>query len=250
MIKRKAMTVYPFLPKKRLQYPKEGFSGNVRVKHKATTDVFLMFIIGVIAALLVFVMINRVVVKTLHGECIKDMQKETDKVQASIARIGNPGQTLTMPVKLGSCVEALMFTNQERFSEAFKKANIKSEQVFKCPAGYKSMIAAVPVIGETGGSFLSGIWKFFKEGDITEIKNWILNAAGFSLKAYCKALSKPEHVFENDYILEGSKTTDKKYCLKVLRDNDSKFTIGPVPPQEIKSDSECETDIQNIGILT
>ena len=212
-----------------------------RMRKGDAVEAVAFLIMGILAALIVFVAIQRGVTNTLHTKCVADMEKTVDNIQSFTERINAENEPISIPVTLGTCVDAIIFTNHADLTQSLSKAGVNLDNVFACPKYYKSAIIGAPDMDGIKGGFWSGIKDALTKKDYKKLTNAGAGIVGLDLKVYCKSLNKPEYTFKDAVELLGSKTDEKKYCLTVTMLKDGVFSIDK---SEFKNDQECKNDIQ------
>lgn len=207
-------------------------------KGSLSEPMYLTFavIIFLMAALIVY----RLFVKEFHGQCVYDLQIAVGDISATVYNAAkHTGDKVTIPVTLGNCAIALVLSNQDTFLQELEKEGTDTEAVFTCPKDYKSRIIGIPFVQKTDTSSVLGKAEAVYQGgsaigdavfnkDNTKLKQWAADAAGFGIKAHCKSLiGSKENIFKNTVILKGgiSEDTQKRYCLEIVRDGPTTFTI-------------------------
>jgi len=209
-------------------------------KSKGITSVIIILMMGIVAGLLIYYGTTKFTTQKIDGKCIADSMDTLDRIQKVISKI-NTGHAASMPITLGKCIDALVFSNKEDLFTVFKTANINTDEIFHCPKEYKGIIVAVPFPeGGKGGAF-DAISDGLKKKDLKKLLNWGTSAAGLNLKSNCKNLPDENYTFANPETFRGSKDGEKKYCLKISKTADNSFSVDQ--PKEIQKDDECETTI-------
>ena len=209
-------------------------------KSKGITGLMIILMMGIVASLLLYWGFAKFTTQKTDGKCIADSIDTLDRIQKVISKI-NTGHAASMPITLGKCIDALVFSNKEDLFTVFKTANINTDEIFHCPKEYKGIMVAVPFAeGGKGGAF-EAISDGLKKKDLKKMLNWGTSAAGLNLKSNCKNLPDESYSFSKAETFRGSKDGEKKYCLEVSKNNDNSFTVND--PKEIQKDDECEITI-------
>ena len=210
---------------------------------KGDVIILMMFIFGVMAAIVGYVFISRGTTTALHTQCVTNIQKTADTIVAFISKIKNVPDKISIPITLGNCVDALIFSSQENIYGPLSKTGLATDQVFDCPKNYKSAIVAVPFIEKS--NFVEAAIDA-KQGKPAKLFNWVKEAVGVGLKPYCTALPDPNYVFKGPVEVVGSKAKEKKFCLKISAEGDGVFNVEQA---EIETYQQCQGNIPELPLI-
>lgn len=177
-----------------------------------------------------FILFGNKLLYFTHGACWASTPSELEKFQREIEPGSlKSGEFKTLPLKLGKCVDAVVFMNIADFDDIAVQSRIPLGKKFTCPGPRKLMIAAIEkrTIEEKGVLDLgSALVKAVFYKDLEELKEY--GQSTLDLVTHCISVSCEECTFADNLVLKGPTEGEKTYCLNVGREGNT-YTIIQAP---------------------